>query len=223
VNLIPIPTSPKIYHILHVDRLASVLAEDQLWSDAEIQRRKLPGTSIGLSRIKQRRLSTNFLASHPSLSVGSCVPFYFCPRSIMLYLIWQGNYADLDYRGGQEPIVHLEYDLRSAVEWADQNNRRWAFTLSNAGSTFFEDRADLSQLHELHWAAIASRVWSGSGVDSAIKEGKQAEFLLETSVPWPLVERVGVFSQAIYQRVVMLLSQTATHRPAVEILKDWYY
>jgi hypothetical protein len=60
-------------------------------------------------------------------------------------------------------------------------------------------------------------------VDSAIKEGKQAEFLLETSVPWPLVERVGVFSQAIYQRVVMLLSQTATHRPAVEILKDWYY
>ena len=29
-----LPTRPKIYHILHVDRLASVLDDGVLWSDA---------------------------------------------------------------------------------------------------------------------------------------------------------------------------------------------
>ena len=33
-----VPTEPKIYHIVHVDRLASIIADGYLWSDAEAQR-----------------------------------------------------------------------------------------------------------------------------------------------------------------------------------------
>src|SRR2546427_8646109 len=90
----PIPDNPKIYHIVHVDRLASI-SVDRLWCDAEVVRRAPPGTTIGMSAIKQRRLSELTLTSHPGLFVGECVPFYFCPRSIMLYLIYQGNHPDL--------------------------------------------------------------------------------------------------------------------------------
>ena len=61
-----VPVQPKIYHILHVDRLASVLADGSLWSDAQVQQRASPGTTIGMSNIKQRRLMQNFLTSHPS-------------------------------------------------------------------------------------------------------------------------------------------------------------
>jgi len=43
--------------------------------------------------------------------VGDCVPFYFCPRSVMLYLIYQGNHPDLQYHGGQDLVLHLEADL----------------------------------------------------------------------------------------------------------------
>jgi len=100
-----------------------------------------------MNSIKQRRLNELTLDSHPGLYVGSCVPFYFCPRSIMLYLLYQANHLELSYRGGQGPIVHLEFDLYAAVAWADANRRRWAFTLSNTGSRFFEDRRELSQLH----------------------------------------------------------------------------
>ena len=32
----PPPAQPKIYHILHVDRLASIVADGCLWSDAEV-------------------------------------------------------------------------------------------------------------------------------------------------------------------------------------------
>ena len=138
----PPPTEPKIYHIVHMDRLASIVADGALWSDAELQRRARPGTTIGMSTIKQRRLTTP-VKCRPGLKVGDCVPFYFCPRSVMLYMIHMANDPELDYRGGQGPILHLEADLQEVVTWAERQERRWAFTLSNAGSLYFEDRCDL--------------------------------------------------------------------------------
>ena len=67
----------------------------------------------------------------------------------MLYLIWQRNHINLTYRGGEGPIIHLEADLRSAVESANDVGHRWAFTLSNAGARYFEDRNSLDALHEI--------------------------------------------------------------------------
>jgi ssDNA thymidine ADP-ribosyltransferase, DarT len=215
------PARPKIYHILHVDRLASVLADGSLWSDAMVQRKKTPGTTIGMNDIKKRRLLT-FLSSHSGLKVGQCVPFYFCPRSVMLYLISCRNHGELEYQEGQEPILHLECDLHACIEWANTAKRRWAFTLSNAGSRYFEDRADISQLSEINWAAVSTTRWGGRNVDSSIKEGKQAEFLLEESFPWRLVERIGVQSNSLYTQVSTLLNGQQ-HKPKLEILPEWYY
>lgn len=216
-----VPAQPKIYHIVHVDRLRSILADEHLWCDAEVVRRAPAGTAIGMVHIKQRRLNELTLTSHPGLYVGDCVPFYFCPRSIMLYLIHRKN-PELSYSDGQEPIVHLQADLYTCVNWAEQNSRRWAFTLSNAGAYYFEDRRDLAQLNEIDWAAIQTNRWSGRGIAPSVKEGKQAEFLIEQSFPWHLVERIGVCSRATYQQVVNVLSATG-HRSPVEIRTDWYY
>ena len=217
-----IPAQVKVYHIVHVDRLASITADGCLWCDAEIARRAPPGTTIGMTGIKQRRLTELTLSSYPDLYVGDCVPFYFCPRSVMLYLIHQANYPDLTYRGGQSPIVHLEADLHAVVDWANQNRRRWAFTLSNAGANYFEDRCDLAQLNEINWGAVQTNRWSGNGIAGSVKEGKQAEFLLEQTFPWQLVERIGVHSRAIYQHAVNALPANG-HRPPVEIRGKWYY
>ncbi len=176
----------------------------------------MPGTTIGMSGIKDRRLSELSLDGHPGLYVGQCVPFYFCPRSVMLYLINKNNHPEMIYRGGQEPIVHLEADLYDTVAWAEQNARRWAFTLSNAGSRYFEDRTSLAQLSELDWTSIQTREWQ------ACKEAKQAEFLLEISFPWELVERVGVYSERAYQQAKNALAAVGS-RSHVEIIKEWYY
>lgn len=210
------PACPKIYHIVHVDRLPSIIQTSGLWCDAEMVKHSGLGTTIGMSAIKSRRLNELTLTSHPGLYVGACVPFYFCPRSIMLYLIYQANHPELSYRGGQGPIVHMELDLHAAVEWAEANSRRWAFTLSNAGSRFFEDRCDLAQLSEIDWAAVQARNWQ------ACKDGKQAEFLVEGSFPWELVERVGVLNQTTYTQAAHALA-AGNHKPQLEILTAWYY
>lgn len=217
-----VPTHPKIYHIVHVDRLSSIIADDYLWCDAEILRRVPPGTTIGMNGIKKRRLTELTLTSYPDLHVGDCVPFYFCPRSIMLYLLYQANHPELAYHGGQRLIVHMEADLRDSVAWAKTANRRWAFTLSNAGANYFEDRCDLRQLDEINWDAVQANQWSGNGIAPSIKEGKQAEFLIEYSFPWHLIERIGVHSTEIYKQVANVLPRRG-HRPQVEIKPDWYY
>ncbi len=216
------PARPKIYHIVHADRLPSIIQSDGLLCDAEMVKYSGLGTTIGMSAIKSRRLHELTLDSHPGLYVGACVPFYFCPRSIMLYLICQANHPELSYRGGQGPIVHLEFDLYASVQWAEENNRRWAFTLSNAGSNFFEDRCDLAQLHEVNWDAVQADRWSGVGTPSLVKEGKQAEFLVEGSFPWGLVESVGVLNRTTYTQAAHALG-ASNYKPRLEIKPAWYY
>lgn len=210
-----VPDRPKLYHICHMDRLPSIIASGGLLSDAAVVQAAAPGTVIGMNHIKQRRLAELQLSSHHGLYVGQCVPFYFCPRSVMLYLIHMRN-ADLAYKGGQEPIVHLEADLHATVAWANDQGLRWAFTLSNAGARYFEDRADLGLLGDVDWDAVGARNWSGH------KEGKQAEFLLERRFPWQLTERIGVLSQHVATRVAHALPATG-HRPQVHLMRDWYY
>ncbi len=218
----PVPAAPKIYHIIHVDRLASVIADGCLWCDAQVLQRNRPGTQIGMSNIKQRRLLELRLSSHPGLLVGGCVPFYFCPRSVMLFIIHMRNHQDLAYRGGQGPIIHLEADLHEVVSWAEQNGRRWAFTLSNAGAYYFEDRNDLNRLGEIDWDAVQATQWGGNNLPHSGKEGKQAEFLLEGCFPWELVSRIGVQSQPVYNQVSAALAGNG-HRPTLELKPDWYY
>ena len=212
---VPAPAEPKIYHIVHADRLPSIVADNGLWCDGEVVRRRPSGTTIGMNSIKQRRLSSP-LTSYPDLYVGDCVPFYFCPRSVMLYVIHQRNHPELSYRGGQGPIVHLEADLLQVVAWASREKRRWALTTSNAGSRFFDDYSDLARLNKIDWNAVQARDWQDC------KDGKQAEFLVECSFPWEMVCRIGVLSRRVYQLTSTALA-AAAYKPPVEIRRGWYY
>jgi hypothetical protein len=216
-----VPANPKIYHIVHYDRLASIIKAGYLFSDKESQSNELPGTNIGMDRIKGRRMM-NLVNSHSGLRVGECVPFYFCPRSIMLFIINCRNNPDLNYTDGQDNIIHLEADLYQSILWAEGKSLRWAFTLSNAGANYFEDRASIEQLKDINWKAVKADRWSGAGVDSGIKEGKQAEFLVESKFSWELISSIGVIDSRVATKVQKLLF-AANHEPTVNIRSDWYY
>ena len=214
----PIPSHPKIYHIAHVDRLPSIVADGFIWCDAQVNQHEHAGTTIGMSNIKRRRLEELRLHSYPDLHVGNCVPFYFCPRSVMLYVIYQRNHRELAYRGGQGSVLHFEADLHAVVSWASAQpqSARWAFTDLNAGSVYFEDYNDLAHLDKIDWNAVQAHDWR------KCRDGKQAEFLLEYRFPWHLVERIGVYSCTVYGQVVNDLPVRG-HRPIVEIRPEWYY
>ena len=209
------PQKLKIYHIVHIDRLEQILCDSFLYSDAHMRGKLNRGTTIGMNKIKERRQNT-FLRSYPDLTVGQCVPFYFCSRSVMLYVIHCGNHLDLAYKGGQNNIIHLEFDLHKVRTWAQDNNKRCVFTNFNASSSYFEDCSDFSQLGKINWKAIRTNKWEN------VKEEKQAEFLIEDKISFDLVERIGVCNSSIYQKVSVILDRSNIDK-LTEIKNNWYY
>lgn len=213
-----LPSSPKIYHITHVENLDAIVKAGALFSDREIHRRGGTAQAIGMSEIKRRRLEKLEVPCHQGTRVGDYVPFYFCPRSVMLYVIHRANHPELTYQEGQDRIIHLEADLGQVIAWADDGDRPWAFSLSNAGAFYTEFRSCRTELDQLDWSCIASTDFR----DSKVKESKQAEFLVHERFPFALVERIGVRSSSTLQRAATALSG-ASHRPLVEQRSDWYF
>ncbi|MGI0080551.1 MAG: type II toxin-antitoxin system toxin DNA ADP-ribosyl transferase DarT [Nitrososphaerales archaeon] len=213
----PVPESPKIYHITHVDNLSRIV-DEVLWSDAERVRRALECTVVGMSEIKRRRLEEIEVDCHPGTKVGQYVPFYFCHRSVMLYILHKDNHPDLAYHGGQRPIVHLQADLRMVLKWAETEPRRWTFSKCNAGARYADFHNDPALLGGLDWGAIAQTDWR----DPDVKEAKQAEFLVEKSFPWRLIELIGVINSEVERQVTNIISG-ARHQPSVAVKTAWYY
>lgn len=211
------PDRPKVYHITHIDNLQHIV-DGMLWSDADRIRRTLSCQIVGMGEIKRRRLEELEVTCHPGTRVGEYVPFYFCPRSVMLYLLHQGNHPQLAYRGGQRPIVHLEADLYASIQWANIHGRRWAFTNGNAGTRYTPFFDDLGRLNDLDWISIASNDWR----DAIVKDRKQAEFLVEEHLPWQCIERIGVLDEDMALRVSVVLANAA-HRPSILVAPNWYY
>lgn len=213
----PPPRDPKIYHITHVDNLPGILRQGGLWSDSERIARSLDCQVVGMHSIKKRRLEVA-VTCRPGTKLGEYVPFYLCPRSVMLYILYQGNHEELHYRGGQRPIVHLEADLKCAAAWADAEGIPWAFTDMNAAASYTSFFGNLRDLEEIDWSAVAATDWRAS----TVKERKQAEFLVFRRFPWKLVQRIGVRDPETQAQVQEILN-SANHRPTVEVLPSWYY
>jgi len=110
------PINQKIYHILHFNKLQSIINSGGLLSDAEVIRQGLGGTTIGMNSIKQRRLTELTLETHPSLYVGQCVPFYFCPRSVMLYMMSK-NTINTNYWMEHQDTKQAEFLYEDNFPW----------------------------------------------------------------------------------------------------------
>lgn len=212
------PDNPKIYHITHLRNLPQIVKAGVLWSDAKRIESNLSCDVVGMSHIKRRRLQEIEVTCHAGTHVGDYVPFYFCPRSVMLYILHKGNHPDLNYIEGQQPIIHLQADLHAVVEWADRERRRWAFSDRNAGAYFAQFFNGLNQLDEVNWAAVVSVNFR----DMVVKEGKQAEFLVHESFPWRLIEHIGVCDDHAGVQVCEVITD-ADHRPQVAVERTWYY
>lgn len=212
------PAQPKVYHITHINNLASIATGAGLVSDAKRIADGLSCSLVGMSTIKQRRLKEIEVACHPGTTVGQYVPFYFCPRSIMLYILHRGNHPEVSYRGGQQPIVHLQADFHAVTEWADAHRVRWAFSSGNAGAYLTTFHNHPSQLGEIDWAAVRSTDFR----DAKTKEGKQAEFLMYDLFPWNLIEKIGVLNSRIASSVQRAV-RGAAHQPIIAVEPGWYY
>ncbi|MGO2089070.1 MAG: type II toxin-antitoxin system toxin DNA ADP-ribosyl transferase DarT [Oceanisphaera sp.] len=199
----------KVSHITHIDNLASILGQGCLWSDAKRIELGLVSLNIGYSHIKQRRLARPVSVAAGG-TIGQYVPFNFCPRSVMLFVIHKGH---PDFRGGQDRVLHLISD----TDTIRLSNQHCFFTDIHADLDYAEQIDDFERLRELNFKLIINqRYWQDC------KEEKQAEFLAFESVQWSTIQQIGVRTQAIADEVNALL-QFAQHKPEVVVRPRWYY
>jgi hypothetical protein len=202
------PDDPALFHITHVDNLPGILQEGGLRCDSQRITRNLGNTNIGHLHIKQRRLRRP-VTTRAGGMLGDYVPFNFCPRSVMLFAVHCGHQ---DYSGGQGRVVHLV----SSVSRVLALGRPWAFTDRHAELAHALHFDDIRMLGEVPWHVMGQRYWS------AVREERQAEFLVHDFFPWTAVAEVAVLSSDMADRVSQLL-RGAAHRPAVTIKPEWYY
>jgi len=205
----------QLYHITHMQNLQSILVQDGLWCDNARQELSLDPIGIAHDHIKQRRARKRVpLGAQGTLA--DYVPFYFAPRSPMLYAIHTG--AVSGYNGGQGSVVHLVFE----VEHILQHGLSYLFTDGHAEmmiSRFFSDPAHFDQID---WQIMQERYWNDTMMDGDRKRRRQAEFLVHRFVPWVLCREIGVINTHIAEEVNAVL-QAATHRPHVHVQRPWYY
>jgi len=203
---------PPVYHITHVDNLASIVSETRLWSDAKRIEMGLANTNIGYSHIKARRMR-HPVAVAAGGTLGQYVPFNFCPRSVMLYVVSRQH---VDYGGDQRSIIHLV----SSTDRIVRAGRPCFFTDRHADLGYARQFDDLSRLpNEVDWAVMPVRQWGG---DAELKEKRQAEFLVHEWCPWEAFTEIGAMDAAMVQVVQAALANCA-HKPQVASKPDWYY
>ncbi len=211
--MVPIPTP--IYHITHMRNLDPILRDGGLKTCAQLQRDRVSYTNIAHQNIQDRRQSTP-VPCGPGGVVHNYVPFYFAPRSPMLYVISQGGVEG--YTEGQARILHLV----STAQVVLGAGLGFVFTDGHgimAMTDFFDD---LAQLARVDWQVMGMRYWHDTPTDGDRKRRRQAEFLVHHFLPWTLVQEIGVMTPAIAAQVTQAL-QGQLHQPAVVVRRGWYY
>jgi hypothetical protein len=199
----------KVSHITHIDNLGSILAQGCLWSDSKRIELGLVNQNIGYSHIKQRRLVRPVNVAGGG-TIGQYVPFNFCPRSVMLFVIHKGH---PDFQDGQDRVLHLISD----IDTIRLSNQHCFFTDIHADLDYAEQIDDFDRIGELDLQRIINeKYWQD------FKEEKQAEFLAFELVQWVSIQQIGVKTQAIADEVNALL-HGAQHKPEVLVRPEWYY
>lgn len=204
-----------IYHITHIRNLASILQRGCLLCDAERIRQGLVSVGIAHEHIKQRR-ARRTVPTCCGGTLANYVPFYFAPRSPMLYSISTG-YVEA-YAEGQAPVLHLV----SSVEGVVANGLPFTFTNGHAEmavSRFYEATEDLNKVD---WAVMRSLRWNDTAADGNRKWRRQAEFLVHNSFPFTLVQEIGVISETVAGEVRRIL-ESAGCETSVVVRPAWYY
>ncbi len=208
--------STSLYHITHVNNLPAIMAAGGLHCVAS-----LGGTADGMylniahGHIQDRR-ARKTVPCGPGGTLHDYVPFYFAPRSPMLYVLRQGGVVG--YAGGQVPIVHLVVE----VEQVMQAGLSFVFTDGHAVIDISQFYMNLADLDKVDWAIMKERYWNDTNTDGDRKRRRQAEFLVHEFVPWNLVTEIGVANQAAAKVVAELLGP-GIQVPVVSVQPGWYY
>ena len=203
-----------IYHITHINNLSSIIKSGGLVANSLLK--KTDYVDIAHGHIQDRRGVTRV-----PCSVGGClhdyIPFYFAPRSPMLYAIHRGKVQK--YKDGQNKVVYLV----SEAEIIANNKLNFVFTDGHAAVVALSEFYDkLDDLFNIDWNIMKTTYWANTDEDNDRTRRRQAEFLVHHLCHWTLIQEIGVIDSTMEQQVRKIL-QNVNVQTSVKINPSWYY
>lgn len=153
----------------------------------------------------------------PHGMVGDYVPFYFAPRSPMMFVIHSDNVPG--YSAGSDRLVYLMTSierllaLERAVLVTDRNAAK-SYATFHHGTETIDDVID--------WDLMIQRQWSDTKDQPDRKERRMAEVLVRDVVPWSAFSEVAAKSEGIAQEARRAISSAGAMTP-VTVRPNWYF
>ena len=149
------------------------------------------------------------------------MPFYFAPRSPMLYRIACDHRDSIAgrYQGGDRPLVYLVAQVGDIV----RAGLDWVATDGNAVTATTEFSSDLEALDTLvDWPLMKAERWNNTEEDPDRQRRRLAEFLVHQRVPLSLIRGIAAYDD---HNEALVRDAMTGHQLAerTTVRTRWYY
>jgi hypothetical protein len=203
-------------HFTHVRNLPGILATGCLQADSQVDRRSRLVVEAADLEIKASRRATS-VGFPPFGCVADYVPFYFAPRSPMLYKLAKGGVPT--YTEGQDPLIYLVSTVRTIAD----AGLPLLFSDGNCAAAVTQVFNDLELLGSVvDWQLMRAQMWNNTADDPDRMRRRMAEFLVHQRVPVSCLVGIVVRTRGMHEQAERLLVDRAVELP-VRVRPGWYF
>lgn len=199
-----------LYHMTHITNLPSILKCGGLQAHAAMQVNHLQHQDIANQDVQVRREKTKIPVGKGGI-LHDYVPFYFAPRSPMLYYLHKQQLQ-------QEDIFYFMTSVASIEEAALD----FVFTDAHAIRRLTNFYTDPIYLDQIDWQVMMSNYWHDIDEDMSRKARRQAEFLVHQEVPLSACLGFAVFNEQAKAKLEKVLQDSGSVLQ-VAVRRHFYY
>lgn len=205
-----------VMHFTHVSNLPGILDAECLQAHSIVERGSALRVEAADLGIKASRKEIR-IGVPPYGCVADYVPFYFAPRSPMLFKLARGGVPT--YTEGQDPLIYLV----STAEALAGAGLRCLFSDGNCAAAVTQVFSDLSFLDSVvDWEVMRAQMWKNTAEDPDRMRRRMAEFLVHERVPIDGLAGVAVRTDRMKEQVDAELAAHGLALP-VRVRPSWYY
>lgn len=214
------PEQALLHHFTHVDNVSSILRSGRLVADSAAGAAGLV-TDVGDREVKANRRA-RAVPLPPGGVVADYVPFYFAPRSPMMYRIACDHRDGVAgrYCGGDQSLVYL----MTSVDRLVSAGIAWVAADGNAASSVsdFSDSADALQ-GMIDWPLMTARYWHNTTEDPDRQRRRMAELLVHRECSIDLLTGIATATVSQEGDVRRVLAAHDLGDLYVAVRPSWYY
>lgn len=201
------PNREYCYRVTHIDNLPMILQHGLVSS--RHPKANSGFTSIGNPEIIGKRSEESVrIAGYETM--GDYIPFYFTPRSIMLYNIVTGHRAPVVPKRNAKELVVIRCRIEDLAGLP-----QFFFTDGQGNDSVTKHYNDLEESDKVDWASIHASRFDKNDSDFDRPRRYQAEFLVHGEVPVSHIESLHVVDNATADKVRKILSSHQINLPVI--------